>query len=328
MRVFVAGATGALGRPLLARLLGAGHEVTAMTRSSERARRLLGAGATPVVCDALDAAGLRDAVVAAEPEVVVHALTAIPQRLQPRRMERSFVANDRLREEGTPNLVAAAQAAGARRIVAESIAFAYAPPAPGMSPGRSPVRLHAETDPLALDAPMPWRRSVQALRTLETAVLQADGIEGLVLRFGYFYGPGTGYAPDGGSTAETRRRRFPIVGAGAGVWSFVHIDDAAQATLLAVESRLEGVLNIVDDDPAPVSVWLPEFAQAIGAPPPRRVPVWATRLYSGSYAVVQMTQAGGADPARARDELGWQPRYASWREGFRASVGEVAAVGG
>ena len=322
MRVFVAGATGALGRPLLPRLLAAGHEVTAMTRSPERAERLRDAGAAAVVCDCYDAAGLRDAVVAARPEVVVHLLTSIPHRIDPRHMERSFADNDRLRREGTPNLVAAAQAAGARRIVAESIAFAYAPAPPGSPPGH----LHVESDPLALDAPMPWRRSVLALAALETAVMEAAGLEGLVLRYGYLYGPGTGYAADGAQTAEVRRRRFPIVGAGGAVWPFVHVDDAAQATLLAVESRVVGALNIVDDDPAPVSVWLPAFAAAVGAPPPRRVPTFLVRLYSGSYAVTQLTQAGGADPSRAHDELGWRPRYTSWRDGFRAAAGERATA--
>ncbi len=324
MRVFVAGATGALGRPLLPRLLVAGHEVTAMTRSPERAERLQDAGATAVVCDCYDASGLRDAVVAAQPEVLVHLLTSIPHRIDPRHMERSFAANDRLRREGTPKLVAAAQAAGVRRIVAESIAFAYAPPPPGSAPGR----LHVEGDALALDAPipMPWRRSVLALQALETAVTEAAGLEGVVLRYGYLYGPGTGYAADGGQTAEVRRRRFPIVGAGDAVWPFVHVDDAAQATLLAVESRALGTFNVVDDDPAPVSEWLPAFAAGVGAPAPRRVPTFLVRLYSGSYALTQLTRARGADPSRAHEELGWRPRYASWRDGFRAGAVEPAAA--
>jgi nucleoside-diphosphate-sugar epimerase len=319
MRVFLAGATGALGQPLLTRLTEAGHEMTAMTRSPERARRLLDAGATPAVCDVYDADGLREAMVAARPEVVVHALTAIPQRIAPRHMERSFAENDRVREEGTPNLVAAAQAAGARRIVAESIAFAYAPNGAG--------RPHVESDPLALDASGPWRRSVRALHTLESSVLGADGIEGLVLRFGYFYGPGTGYATDGATCEMVRRRQFPIVGGGNAVWSFVHIDDAAEATLLAVESSITGVCNIVDDDPAAMSEWLPGLAETLGAKAPRRVPALLVRMVSGEYALAQMTRYGGADATRAHEELGWQPRFPTWREGFRASVGEEATVG-
>jgi nucleoside-diphosphate-sugar epimerase len=257
-----------------------------------------------------DADGLREAMVAARPEVVVHALTAIPQRLPARRIERAFTENDRVRREGTPNLVAAAQAAGARRMVAESIAFAYAPPV-------APAHRHVESDPLALDTTGPWLRSVEALDTLESAVLQADGLQGLVLRFGYFYGPGTSYATDGAIVGMVRQRRFPIVGSGEAVWSFVHIDDAAEATLLAVESSLTGVCNVVDDEPAPMADWLPALADSLGARAPRRVPVFLVRMISGDYAVGQMTRGAGADATRAHDELGWQPRHPSWREGFR-----------
>ncbi len=321
MRVFVAGATGALGRPLVPRLLAAGDEVIAMTRSPARAGQLQAIGAEAVVCDALDAGALQAAVVGARPDVVVHLLTAIPARINPRRMARDFAANDRLREEGTRHLVAAARAAGARRLVAESIAFAYVPPRGG--PRGAPA--HVESDPLALDAKPPWRRSVHALAALEREVLGADGIEGLVLRYGYLYGPGTSYSADGSTTAQVRRRRFPIVGDGAGVWSFVHVDDAAEATRLAVHASTTGVLNIVDDEPAPVAAWLPAFASAIDAPPPRRVPVPVARIMAGSYAVMLMTAMGGAEATRARAELGWRPQRQTWREGFRGSVEEAAA---
>lgn len=325
MRVFVAGATGALGRPLVPCLLAAGHEVTAMTRSPQRAEALRAGGGAAVVCDALDPAALREAVRRARPHVVVHLLTAIPRRIDPRRMQRDFAANDRLRVDGTRNLVAAAQAAGARRVVAESIAFAYAPPAGGPRGARA----HVEADPLALDAKPPWRRSVLAVQALERSVLEAEGLEGLVLRYGYFYGPGTGYASDGSVTADVRRRRFPVVGDGAAVWSFVHVDDAAQATRLAVESNVTGRLNIVDDDPAPVAEWLPVFAAAAGAPAPLRVPAVLARLLGGSYAVTVMTRVGGADASRAHAELGWRPEHPSWREGFREpDAAALAASGG
>jgi nucleoside-diphosphate-sugar epimerase len=307
VRVFVAGAAGVIGRPLVRQLLAAGHAVTGTTRSADRAEKLRAAGAEPVICDALDATALRNAVVAAQPNAVVHQLTSLPQRIDPRHIERDFAANDRLRSEGTRNLVAAARAAGARRIVAQSISFAYAPGEPGS--------LHAEDDPLYLEAPPAFRRSVRALADLESAVLAANGV---VLRYGYFYGPGTSFASDGSMAGEARRRRLPLVGRAQGVWSLIHIDDAAAATVTALEADGPAVYNIVDDDPAPVAEWLPSFAAAVGAPRPWRVPAWLARLLAGSYGVQTMTSAQGASNARARQALGWTPRYASWRDGFSA----------
>jgi nucleoside-diphosphate-sugar epimerase len=310
VRVFLAGATGAIGAQLMPLLVADGHEVSALTRSPQKTAQIDAAGAQPVVADALDAAALGDAVAAAQPDAVIHELTAIPPRIDPRRLERDFVLTDRLRTEGTRNLVQAARAAGASRILAQSVAFAYAPGPPGT--------VHAESDPLIDDAPPQFRRSAQAIVELERTVLGADG---LVLRYGYFYGPGTAIARDGSLAQEIQRRRMPIVGGGTGEWSFVHIEDAARATVAALTRGAAGAYNIVDDEPARVSEWVPALAQALGAKPPRRVPAWLARPLAGSYGVTIMTQAQGASNARAKAELGWQPRRPSWRQGFRDGLG-------
>jgi nucleoside-diphosphate-sugar epimerase len=312
VRVFLAGATGVLGRRLVPLLRGAGHEVIGMTRSDEKAGALREAGAEPVVCDAFDPEALRDAVAGARPDAVVHELTDIPQALDPRRFEEQFASTDRLRSEGTRNLVDAALAAGARRMVAQSVAFAYEPA------GETPKE---ESDPLFLDSPQPWRRSMHAIRDLEEAVTGTGGIEGVVLRYGFFYGPGTAYASDGHLARLVRARRLPIVGRGSGVYSFIHVDDAARATLLALDSGAPGVYNVVDDEPAGVADWLPIYAQALGAKRPRRVPVFAARLAAGRYGVYLMTAVRGASNAKAKGELGWEPRYPSWRQGFREALG-------
>ncbi|MDX6650421.1 MAG: hypothetical protein QOJ97_2372 [Solirubrobacteraceae bacterium] len=311
MKIFVAGATGAIGRRLVPMLVAAGHQVTGMTRSPERARALETASATGVVCDVLDREGLVEAVVAARPEVVVHEVTDLAAASRQRRVGQGLEGHDRIRREGTANLVAAAQAADAGALVAQSIAFAYAPDGP-------PVK--DESAPLAVDAPDPWGESVRAVRDLETAVLGAEGLRGVVLRYGYFYGPGTAYDPDGGPTAAmVAKRGFPIVGDGGGVFSFVHVDDAARAGVAAVEGDARGVFNVVDDEPAPLREWLPVYAGALGAKPPRRVPAWLARLAAGPVAVAFATQGRGATNARARSELGWTPGYPSWRTGFLAA---------
>lgn len=310
MRVFVAGATGVIGRRLTPQLLAAGHHVTGMTRSPEKLDALRAAGAEPVLADAFDAATLADAVAAARPEAVIHMLTSLPDRIDPRKIERDLIVNDHLRSEGTRNLVAAAQAAGVRRIVAESIAFAYPPGAPGT--------LHGEDDGLYLDAPKAFRRSARALHDLESAVRAAQGI---VLRFGYLYGPGSSIASDGTMADDLRRRRMPIVGRGEGVWSLLHVDDAARATLAALTHDGGATFNVVDDDPAPVREWLPALAQAVGAPRPWRVPTLLARLLAGDFGVMVMTAATGSSSALIKQELGWQPQHASWREGFRTALG-------
>jgi nucleoside-diphosphate-sugar epimerase len=310
VRLFIAGATGAIGRHLVPMLVAGGHEVTGMTRSAQRAAELESLGARGVVADALDAGAVRAAVVAAAPEVVIHQLTALPQRIDPRRIERDFELNDRLRSEGTHVLVDAAQAAGARRVVAQSIAFMYEPGPPGT--------LHVESDPLLRSAPPSFARTADAVAELERTVLGADGA---VLRYGYFYGPGTAISGAGSMGQDARRRRMPIVGGGRGVWSLIHIADAAGATVAAIERDARGVFNVVDDHPAEVAAWLPAFAAAIGAPKPMRVPAWIGRLAAGDYGVQAMTSAQGASNARARSELGWEPRYKSWRDGFAADLG-------
>jgi len=312
MRVFLAGATGVIGRRLVPMLVAAGHEVTGTTRSSTKAQELREAGVEPVVVDALDSEALKAAVLKARPEAVIHQLTSIPPRIDPRKLERDFAVNDRLRSRGTRDLVAAAQAAGAKRIVAQSIAFAYLPGPPGT--------LHTETEVLYLDAPKVFRRSARALHDLECAV---RGAQGTVLRYGYFYGPGSAISSNGSTVADLRRRRLPLVGDGGGVWSFIHVDDAARATVaaLALEGSEGRVYNVVDDDPAPVREWLPALANAVGAPRPWRVPAPIARLAAGSYGVTIMTKAQGASNALIKQELGWKPEHASWREGFRTALG-------
>ncbi len=281
-----------------------------MTRSPDKVDALRAAGAEPVVADALDAHAVTHAVSDARPDAVIHQLTALPPRINPRTIARDFVMNDRLRSEGTRILVDAARAAGATRILAQSIAFAYAPGPAGT--------LHGESDPLYVDAPEPFKRSALALRDLEQAVGEADGV---VLRYGYFYGPGSAISASGSTGEDVARGRMPIVGRGQGVWSFIHVDDAARATVAALTTGAPGAYNIVDDDPAPVVQWLPALAEALGARKPRRVPAWLARLAAGSYGVSLMTEAQGASNERAKRELGWTPAFSSWREGFRTALG-------
>ncbi len=236
---------------------------------------------------------------------MIHQLTALPAKIDPRKIERDFVLNDRLRSEGTRILVDAAQAAGAGLILAQSIAFAYAPGPAGT--------IHAESDPIETGFGRSFARSAAALRDLERAVLGADGT---VLRYGYFYGAGTAISSEGSMGQDVRRRRMPVVGRGTGVWSFIHVQDAARATALALSGGHRGVFNVVDDEPAQVASWLPALADAIGAPKPRRVPALIARLAVGEYGVAAMTRVQGASNARAREVLGWEPEHASWRRGF------------
>jgi nucleoside-diphosphate-sugar epimerase len=310
MRVFVAGATGAMGRRLVPQLVAAGHEVTGMTRSTERAEGVRAAGAEAAVCDAFDAAAVDAALSRARPEVVVHQLTDLPDRLDFRRPE--YGQTHRLRTEGTANLIAAAQAAGARRFVAQSIAFMYAP---------AGDRVKDEEGALLTDVAGPFGEAVAAMQAAERQVLEAGGLQGLVLRYGFFYGPGTYYAADGTQAADVRKRRVPLVGDGGGVTSFIHVDDAAAATVAACERGAPGVYNVVDDEPAPFRDWLPFYAAAIGAKPPWRVPRWLARIAAGDFAVGMATAARGSSNEKAKRELGWEPRYPSWRQGFREALG-------
>jgi nucleoside-diphosphate-sugar epimerase len=315
MRVFVAGGTGALGRRLVPLLVVGGHQVVGLTRSPERAEWLQRAGAAAVIGDAFDREAVMKAVVRAEPEVVVDELTAFSKLgTNLRRFEREVAETNRLRTEGTDVLRDAALAAGAHRLVAQSFG--------GWTYARAGGPVKTEADPLDPHSPPPMRGAINALRRLESAVLGADGLNGIVLRYGIWYGPGTSFALDGRYVREIRRRRFPIVGDGAAVWSFVHVDDVARATIAAIERGSRGVYNIVDDEPAPVAIWLPELAAAIGAKPPRRVPVWLGRLFAGELAVLVMTEIPGCSNGKAKRELDWQPSYATWRDGFRRGLGE------
>jgi nucleoside-diphosphate-sugar epimerase len=312
MKVFVAGATGVLGRALVPQLVARGHEVVGMTRSASKQDLMRSLGARPVVADALEPDAVAQAVASAEPEVIVHELTALsgPMSLRDaRNPDRSSAAKmtNRLRTEATDHLLAAGRAVGARRVVAQSFgAFRLA---------RTGGPVQTEADPTDPDL---RQTGLEAILYLEQAVTTIEWGEGLALRYGGFYGPGTGVslAPDAVMAGPIRKRRFPIVGDGGGVWSLIHIEDAAAATAIAVERGRPGIYNVVDDEPAPVREWLPVLANALGAKPPRRIPRWLGRLLAGEMATLMMTEARGASNAKAKRELGWRPRYASWRQGF------------
>jgi len=309
MRVFLAGATGVIGRSLIPKLTAGGHEVTGMTRRADRAEQLRALGAEPVVCDALDRDALLAAVRAAAPQAVIHELTDLPARLEPRRYRTQLAGTNRLRRDGTANLVAAAREAGAKRLVAQSIAFAYAPVGDWVKD---------EEAPLALDSPPPMGVVIAAVASLERQVLDVGGI---VLRYGFFYGPGTQFARDGFYAELARKRQFPIVGSGEGRWSFIHVDDAAAATVAALEHGSSGIYNIVDDEPARARDWIPVYARAVGAKRPFRVPKLIGLLAGGPAAVAGMTTQRAASNAKAKRELGWAPQHRSWRDGFGTSAG-------
>jgi nucleoside-diphosphate-sugar epimerase len=311
MRVFVAGATGAIGKQLVPRLVAAGHEVHGMTRSESKRAMLDELGAVAVVADGLDRDQVAEAVATARPDVIVHQLTAIPARLDMRHVNRDFALTNRLRTEGTDYLLSAGQAVGVRRFVAQSNgAFPYA---------RTGGPVKSEEDPLDLAPPREMRESWAAIRHLEEAVLCADWTQGIVLRYGGFYGPGTSLTRGAEQVELVRKRKFPLVGDGGGVWSFIHIADAAEATVAAVEHGSRGVYNVVDDDPAPVAQWLPALAAELGAKKPMRVPRFIGRLFAGEYGVVVMTEIRGASNAKAKRELAWRPAHPTWREGFLAA---------
>jgi len=320
MKVFVAGATGVLGRKLVPQLVARGHEVVGMTRSTAKKDLVRSLGARPVVADALDPDAVAQAVASAEPEVIVHELTALSGKMSirdARHPDRSPMAKmtNRLRTEATDHLLAAGRAVGARRFVAQSFgAFRWA---------RSGAPVQTEADPLDPDPPAPLRPVVEGLLYLEDAVTTIEWGEGLVLRYGGFYGPGTSVsrAPDAVMAAPIRKRQFPVIGDGGGVWSHIHIEDAAGATAVAVERGPAGIYYIVDDEPASVREWLPVLASALDAKPPRRIPRWLGRLAAGEAATVMMTEARGASNAKAKRELGWQLRYPSWRVGFPQGLG-------
>jgi nucleoside-diphosphate-sugar epimerase len=320
MKVFVAGATGVLGRVLVPQLVARGHAVVGMTRSASKQDLVRSLGARPVVADALDPDAVAQAVASAEPEVIVHELTALsgPMSVHDARHPERFsgaIMTNRLRMEGTDHLLAAGRAVGARRFVAQSFgAFRWA---------RTGRPVLTEADPLDPNPPASLRTVVDGLLYLERAVTSIEWGEGLVLRYGAFYGPGTSIslAADAVMAAPIRKRRLPIVGDGGGVFSQIHIDDAAAATAIAVEHGQPGIYNIVDDEPAPVREWLPVLASALDAKPPRRIPRWLGRLAAGEAATLTMTEVKGASNAKAKREFGWQPRYPSWRQGFAQGLG-------
>jgi nucleoside-diphosphate-sugar epimerase len=302
----VAGATGAIGRQLVPRLVAAGHEVHGMTRTESKRALLQELGAVPVVADALDPDQVAQAVAAARPEVIVHQLTAIGP-IDTRHMERDFAATNRLRTEGTDHLLSAAQAVGVQRFVAQSNIAVYE---------RTGAAVKTEDDPHDSSPVAQLRPNVEAIVHLEQAVLGARWTEGIVLRYGWFYGPGTGITRDGEVRELIRKRKFPLVGNGGAVWSFIHVADAAEATVAAIEHGRRGIYNVVDDDPAPVADWLPALARTVGAKKPMRVPRFVGRLAAGPAGVVMMTELRGASNAKAKGELGWQPAHPSWRQGF------------
>lgn len=308
MRVFVAGATGAIGRQLVPRLVAAGHEVHGMTRRQSKRALLHELGAVPVVADALDPDQLAEAVGKAKPQVIIHELTAIPDLLDMRHFDRDFALTNRLRTEGTDHLLSAGQAAGISRFIAQSYAAWPYERVGGL--------VKSEEDPLDPTPAREMRQSMQAILHVERTVLDANWTEGIVLRYGAFYGPDTNITAGSAQIELVQKRKFPVVGNGGGMWSFIHIADAAEATVAAVERGSRGVYNVVDDDPAPVNEWLPALAQTLGAKRPMRVPRFIGRLVAGEAGVVMMTELRGASNDKAKRELQWCPAHPSWRYGF------------
>ena len=276
---------------------------------------MLELGAEPVVADALDRDAVMRAVTRSEPEVVVHQMTGLAGVTSLKRFDQELAQTNLLRTRGTDNLLEAARTAGVRRLIAQSYGhWAYA---------GAPRSLKTEADPLDPNPPASMSATLRGIRHLESAVVGAEDIEGLALRYGLFYGPGTGLAPGGPFAELVRRRRLPLIGGSPGVWSFVHVDDAASATVAALTNGAPGVYNVVDDEPAAASVWVPELARILGGKPPRRVPVWLGRLAAGEAGVYLFTRTQGRSNAKAKGELGWQPLHPSWREGFRHGLGAV-----
>ena len=302
MRVFIAGAAGVIGQHLVPMLTAAGHEVTGTTRSPGKADLIRRLGATAVIMDGLDADSVRTAVGQSGPEVIIHQMTALSSMGSLRRFDREFAVTNQLRTTGTDNLLAAAQAAGSRRFIAQSYA--------GWPSIREGAPVKTEEDPLDPHPPAAMAQALRAIRHVEQAVSGFPG--GVVLRYGSLYGSGA----SGNMLGPVRRRQLPVIGSGAGVWSFCQIEDAATATATAVHQGAPGIYNIVDDDPAPVAEWLPFLAVCLGAKPPLRLPAWLGRLVAGEAVVSMMTEISGSSNAKAKRELGWSPRYPSWRDGF------------
>lgn len=311
MNIFFAGATGVIGRVLLPRLVEEGHVVTAITRSPDHVNAIRAAGANAVVCDVFDVKTLKKAVLAAKPEVVIHQLTAIPDRIDPKHILRDFADTNRLRVEGTRILMDAALAAGASTFLAQSVSMYYA---------QTSTRPATENESLYLNAPSAFVDVVRAVNKLEDTVTNTKGINGIVLRYGHFYGPGTAYAVDGTFYEDVKKRRVPIMGKGTGTFSFIHVEDAADATVRAIDHGQPGIFNIGDDDPAPIREWLPIYAQLADAPAPMKVPKFIGHFAAGRFGVYFMTEQRGASNNKARTTLDWKPRYSSWRDGFQTEL--------
>jgi len=318
MKVFVAGGTGAIGKQLVPQLVAAGHQVVATTRSATGAEAVQDLGGEPAIADGLDERGMVEAVKRAGPEVVIHEMTALAGKPDLRHFDRMFAKTNELRTKGTDNLIRAARETGARRLIVQSYS--------GWPNVREGGAVKTEEDPLDPDPPKWMRESMAAFRHIERTVPTAQGLEGVVLRYGGLYGPDTGVMSSE-ALELFGKRQFPIVGDGGGVWSFVHVADAASATIAALDHGAPGIYNVVDDDPAPARAWIPYLAEVIGAKPPRRVPAWLGRLLAGEVPVTMMTSIRGSSNEKAKRELGWQPRFPSWREGFAAEGGGASAHG-
>jgi nucleoside-diphosphate-sugar epimerase len=312
MRIFIAGAGGAVGRRMVPMLLAEGHEVVGTTHSAGKADAIRRLGAEPVVLDAFDAQAVRQAVAKAAPDAVVHQMTALSGPQDLRRFDRTFALTNRLRTEGTDILLAAARSAGTRRFVVQSFT--------GWTNERTGGPVKTEADPFDPNPTASTVQTMAAIRQLESTVEGAKDVGGIVLRYGLLYGPGTSIGTGGDSLELVRKRRMPVVGGGTGVWSFLHVEDAASAAVVAIDSTATGIYNIVDNDPAPASQWLPYLAEVIGAKPPMRVPGWLVAPMVGGFLMEMMTSVRGSSNAKARRDLGWQPRYGSWRVGFREGL--------
>lgn len=311
LRIFLAGATGAIGRPLVTILGEAGHHVTALTRSAVKAQTLRTAGIEVVLGNVFDAAALETAVAAARPDIVINQVTDLPQTMKMDGLREAYKVNNRVRRAGTRNLVNAARRAGVSRFISQSVAFWYAPEGP-------PIK--SESDPLYHRAPEPIGEAVAALESSERAVLEPPDLAGVVLRYGFFYGPGTWIAKNGAMATMLAKGRYPIIGGGHGVYSFIHVTDAARATAGFLDRGAPGVYNVVDDDPTPVREWLPVFAATIRAPKPQQVPEFAAALLVGRGVVSWMSSLKPASNAKVKRELGWQPQYTTWRRGFAEAL--------
>jgi nucleoside-diphosphate-sugar epimerase len=313
MRIFLAGASGAIGRTLIPLLVEQQHEVFGAFRNPANAERVKSLGATPVILDALDGQAVNDRISEIKPQAVIHQLTAIPAHLDLRNIDRDFEQTNRLRTEGTRNLATAAVHNGVEKFIAQSFA--------GWPYARRGITLKTEEDDLDPTPPPKLKAMLDAIETLEHTVLREHGFIGIVLRYGPLYGPHSSIATQGATVEEIRAHKVPLVGQGTGVWSFVHLDDAATATVAALTRAQRGIYNIVDDDPALVSDWLPFLAECVGAKPPMHVPNMAAKLLIGEHAVAMMNDIRGVSNAKAKAELGWTPKWASWRQGFREGLG-------